>query len=47
MSDYSVKANLKRLFEVPAGEVLEVQVVPSDEVNIVPSKPAIANILFP
>ena len=34
-----------RLFEVP--EVLEVQVVPSDEVRIVPEKPTTTMVLFP
>ena len=34
-----------RLFEVP--EVLEVQVVPSDEVRIVPEKPTTTKVLFP
>ena len=34
-----------RLFEVP--EVLEVQVIPSDEVRIVPEKPTTTKVLFP
>ena len=33
------------LFEVP--EVLEVQVVPSEEVRMVPISPTVTNILFP
>ena len=34
-----------RLFEVP--DVLEVQVVPSEEVRIVPEKPTTTKVLFP
>ena len=34
-----------RLFEFP--EVLEVQVIPSDEVRIVPEKPTTTKVLFP
>jgi len=34
-----------RLFDVP--EVLEVQVIPSDEVRIVPEKPTTTKVLFP
>ena len=43
---YSVWVNLKRS-SVPAGEVLEVQVIPSVEVNIVPLEPATVNVPFP
>ena len=45
VSDYSLYVTLLKCFDVP--EVLDVQLVPSEEVRMVPDTPTATKVLFP